>query len=83
MHALLNEAELECGQGDHDNHQNNRLRRRGAEVKIDEAVVINLVDQGFSGFGRAAAGYRMNNAECVEEGVNRVDHQQEERGWRQ
>ena len=61
-----------------------RLGRRAAQVEADEAVVVDLVDQDRRRLaGPAGRGNRMDDAEGVEEGVDHVDHQQEEGGRRQ
>lgn len=52
-HAALDVAELEHGEGDHDQHQDHRLRRGAAEVEAFDAVAVDLVDQDL---GRARAG---------------------------
>jgi hypothetical protein len=59
------------------------LRGRIAQDQVDEAVIVDLVDQRFGGLARPAAGDRMDDAERVEEGIDRVDHQQEEGGRRE
>jgi hypothetical protein len=60
MHPVLDEAELDCGQGDDDRHQDDRLRRLTAEVEPDDAVIPDLVDEDFGGFGPPCVmlGYR-------------------------
>lgn len=78
MHALLDEAELEGGERNDDHHQDDRLRGGRAEVQVHEAIIIDLVDQRFRRLGGAAAGNGMDDAEGIEEGVNRVDDQKEE-----
>src|SRR4051812_29182706 len=45
LHLLLHEAELDDRQGDHDGHEDDRLRRRAVDVQRLEAVVVDLVDQ--------------------------------------
>ena len=53
-------------------------RRRDAELQVDEAVVVDLVDQRLGRLARAAAGDGVDDAERVEEGVDGVDDEQEE-----
>src|SRR6202011_3602786 len=63
-------AELDGGERDHDDHENDRLRRRPAEVAAQAPVRVDLVDQGLGRFGGAAAGHRVDDAEGVEERVD-------------
>ena len=79
LHFLLDVTELNDRQRDDDHHQNNRLRRGTAQVQTDEPIAVDLVDQNVRRARRAAAGRRMDDAECVEKGVNDIHHQQEER----
>ena len=70
MHLLFHVAELDGGERDHDDHQDDRLRGGIAEQQVDEAVVVDLVDQRLGRLAGAAAGDRMDDAERVEEGVD-------------
>ena len=54
-----------------------------AKDQIDEAIIVNLVDERFRRLAGAAPRDRMDDAERVEEGIDRVDDQQEERRRRQ
>src|SRR5690606_17476580 len=45
LHAAFDVAELGDGEGDHDGHEDHRLRRRAAEVEAFDAVAEHLVDQ--------------------------------------
>src|SRR5688500_20135602 len=44
LHLALDVAELNHGERDHDHHQDDRLRRRAAEVRRLHAGVVHLVD---------------------------------------
>ena len=48
-HLAFHVTELEEGQDHDDEHQHHGLGRGAAEVEPDEAVVENLVDEGFRG----------------------------------
>ena len=45
MYLPLDIPELDDGQHDHDGHQYHRLGSRTAEIKAQEAVMEDLVDQ--------------------------------------
>src|SRR6185436_17032964 len=53
-HFLLDIAELDCGQPDHDDHQDDGLRGRAAEVAAETSIGIDLVDQRFGRLGGTA-----------------------------
>src|SRR5262249_57148386 len=82
-HLALDEAKLQTGERDHHQHQDHRLGRRAAEVAAQTTVEEHLVDQGFGGLGRAAAGGGIDDTEGVEEHVDDVDDEQKESGRRQ
>src|SRR2546421_11877637 len=67
MHPALDEAELDRGQGDDDPHQDDRLRRRAAEIEPDDAVVPDLVDEYLGCLGGAPLGDVVDHPEGVEE----------------
>src|SRR6266851_2801673 len=70
MHPALDKAELDRGQPDDDRHQDDRLRRRAAEIEADDAVVPDLVDEDLGRLGGSALGHVVDDAEGVEEGID-------------
>ncbi len=54
-----------------------------AEILAAEAVVVDLVDQDVGRLARTALGERSDDAEGADEGVDDVDHQEEEAGRRE
>src|SRR5436309_922235 len=79
LHLLLDEAELRYRERDHDNHQHHRLRRRAAEVARFDAVVVDLVHEDLRRTGGPALRRGVDHAESVEERVDDVHDEQEER----
>ena len=59
-----------------------RTPGRGCRL-TDEAVRIDLVDQDGGCLLRAARGDGVDDAEGLKEGIDDVDHQEKEGGWRQ
>src|SRR5215472_16909744 len=80
MHPPLDKAELDRGQRNDDRHQDHRLRRRAAEIKADDAVVPDLVDEDLGRPSRTALGYVVDDPDGVEEGIDDVDHQRKKAG---
>src|SRR3990172_10795095 len=78
LHRALDEAELDHGERDDDEHQDHRLRRRAAEVGRLDPVVVDLVDEDLGRLPRAALRGGVDHAEGFEEGVNDVHDEQKE-----
>ena len=57
MHPALDKAELNRGQPDDDRHQDHRLRRRAAEIKPDDPVIPDLVDEDLGRLPGPALGH--------------------------
>src|SRR5713101_1287801 len=83
MHPALDKAELDRGQPDDDRHQDDRLRRRAAEIEADDAVVPDLVDEDLGRLRRTALGHVVDDPERVEKRIDDVDDEQEKAGRRQ
>src|SRR6185436_6202989 len=83
LHLLLDEAELHHRERDDDEHQDHRLRGGAAEVARLHAVVVDLVDEDLGGGGRPALRRGVDHAEGLEERVDDVHHEQEERRGRE
>src|SRR6266849_9293362 len=79
VNLALDEAELRQRQRYHDGHQHHRLNRRSAEIKRFEPVLEHLVDQDRGGVARTAGGRGVNDSERIEERVDDVDDEKEER----
>ena len=60
-HLAFHVAELEEGQDHDDEHQHHGLGRGAAEIKADEAVVEDLVDERFRGPRGAALMPKVSN----------------------
>src|SRR5687768_14617808 len=54
LHLALDVAELHHCERNHDHHQDHGLRRRPAEVRRLDPVVVHLVDQDLGGAGGTA-----------------------------
>src|SRR5437667_3600846 len=65
-------AELQQRADQCERHQQHRLRRRGAEVEIDETVDVDLVDQDVGRDGRPAVGDGIAYGKASEEAVDGV-----------
>src|SRR5215213_4951822 len=83
MYPALYETELHEGEQDHHDHQDYRLRRGATEILAAETVIVDLPHQDVGGLAWTTLGQRADDAEGAEEGVDDVDHQQEEAGGRQ
>src|SRR5215813_9381361 len=81
VNPALDEAELHERQRHHNGQQHDRLNRRSAEIERFEPIPEHLVDQDRGGCARAAAGGGVNDAERIEERVDDVDDEKEERRW--
>jgi hypothetical protein len=80
MYPALDKAELDCRQGNHDRHQDYRLRGRPAEIESDNTVIPDLVDEDLGSPRRTALGDVLNDPEGVEKSLHDIDNKQKKAG---
>src|SRR4029453_3134421 len=80
LDLALDVAELDDRQRDDDHHQDDRLRGRASEIETLEAVRIDLVHEDFGRLCGPAARRGVDDPERIEERINDVHHEHEERG---
>src|SRR5882757_6026836 len=78
VHAPLDEAELEDGKQDDEQHQDDALRGGTRIIQTFEAVGIDLVDHQIGRIRGAAGGHDIDDAEGILEAFGYVDDQKEE-----
>src|SRR5690606_24475453 len=83
LHLAVDVTELEYGECHHDDHQDDGLRRRRAQVQATEAVLVHLVDQDGGGAAGPARCGGVDHRKGIEEGIDDVHDQQEEGRGRQ
>src|SRR5438105_1368344 len=74
----LDVAELDDGQRADQEHEDDGLRGRAAEVERLESVAVDLEDQCRRGAARSAAGGRVDDRERIAEGVDEIRDDQKE-----
>ena len=82
MHLLLNKAKLDHSQRQNQQHQDNRLGGRSANISATKSVLEHFEHQGICRPTRCALGCCVDDPEGFKEGIDRVNDQQEECCWR-